>query len=167
MILLIWSPMGFVRDRWEQYVHRPYDLYCMRAAPLVSSPNYRKSNTLGPRAESAYGGGIQSIRYRPSTPPRARVTEVVGPVLVFKQQATSKQAASTCKIGKNHSSIVVLWIRPKFWWMLPMGVRDNHTKYEPETQRWLPRTCVASAGPRFQNLQCRAKISLFFCPKPP
>ena len=61
-------------------------------------------------------------------------------------------------MGKNHSSVVVLWIRPKFWWMLPMGVRDNHTKYEPQTQRWRPGPGVA---PPFQNLQLRAKISLF------
>ena len=46
-----------------------------------------------------------------------------------------------------------------------MGVRDDHTKYEPETQRWRPGTGVASAGPPFQNLQFRAKISLFL-PKP-
>ena len=46
-----------------------------------------------------------------------------------------------------------------------MGVRDNHTKYEPETQRWRPGTGVASAGPPFQNLQFTAKISLFFLPK--
>ena len=64
-------------------------------------------------------------------------------------------------MGKNHSSVVVFRIRLKFWWMLPMGVRDNHTKYEPETQRWWPGTRVASAGPLFQNLQFRAKISLF------
>ena len=43
---------------------------------------------------------------------------------------------------KNHSSIVVLRIRPKFWWMLPMGLRDKHTKYEAETQRWQPRTAT-------------------------
>ena len=42
-----------------------------------------------------------------------------------------------------------------------MGVRDNHKKYEPETQRWQPGTGVASAGLPFQNLQFRAKISLF------
>ena len=56
--------------------------------------------------------------------------------------------------------VVMLRIRPKFLWMLPMGVRDNHTKYEPETQWWCPGTGVASAGPPFQNLQFRAKISL-------
>ena len=68
-------------------------------------------------------------------------------------------------MGENHSSIVVLHIPPKFWWMLPMGVRDNHTKYEPKTQRWRPGTGDASAGPPFQNLQFRAKISAFL-PKP-
>ena len=42
-----------------------------------------------------------------------------------------------------------------------MGVRDNHTKYETKSQQWRPGTGVASAGPPFQNLQFRAKISLF------
>ena len=42
-----------------------------------------------------------------------------------------------------------------------MGVRDNCTKYDPETQRWRLQTGVASGGPPFKNLQCRAKISLF------
>ena len=64
-------------------------------------------------------------------------------------------------MGKSHNFVVVLRIRPKFWWMLPMGVRDVHTKYEPETQRWRPRTGVARAGPPFQNMQLGAKISLF------
>ena len=56
---------------------------------------------------------------------------------------------------------MMLRIQPKFWSMLPMGVRDNHTKYESETQRWRPGTVVASAGPPFRNLQFRAKINLF------
>ena len=42
-----------------------------------------------------------------------------------------------------------------------MGVRDNHTKSEPETQQWRPGTGVASAGPPIRTLQFRAKISLF------
>ena len=42
-----------------------------------------------------------------------------------------------------------------------MGVRDSQTKYELETQRWRPGMGVARAGPPFQNLQFRAKISLF------
>ena len=61
----------------------------------------------------------------------------------------------------GYSSVVVLRIRPKFWWMLPMGVRDNHTKYEPRNQRWRPGTRVSCAGLPFQNLQFRAKINPF------
>ena len=60
-------------------------------------------------------------------------------------------------MGKNQNSIVVLRIPLKFWWMIPMGVRDNHTKYEPETQRWQPGTGVASGGPRFQKPQFARK----------
>ena len=40
-------------------------LYCMRVAPPVN-PNYRINITLELSAESAYGGGIQSMRCRPS-----------------------------------------------------------------------------------------------------
>ena len=65
-------------------------------------------------------------------------------------------------MGKNQNSVVVLRIRLKFWWMIPMGVRDNPTKYEPETQRWRPGTGVASGGPQFQKLQFRAKNSHFW-----
>ena len=65
-------------------------------------------------------------------------------------------------MGKNQMSVVVLRIRLKFWWMIPMGVRDNHTKYEPETQQWRPGTGVASGGPQFQKLQFRVKNSHFW-----
>ena len=64
-------------------------------------------------------------------------------------------------MGENQNSVVVLQIRLKFWWMIPMGVRDNHTKFERETQRWWPATGVGSGGPRFQKLQFRAKNSHF------
>ena len=30
-------------------------------------------------------------------------------------------------MGKNQNSVVVLHIRLKFWWMIPMGVKYNHT----------------------------------------
>ena len=55
-------------------------------------------------------------------------------------------------MGKNHSSVVVLRTSPKFWWMLPMCVRGNHTKDESKTQQWRPvavkpvRTPVAILG---------------------
>ena len=64
-------------------------------------------------------------------------------------------------MGKNQNSVVVLWIWLKLWCMIRMIVKYNHTKYEQETQRWRPGTGVASAGPPFQKLQFRAKISPF------
>ena len=68
-------------------------------------------------------------------------------------------------MGKNQNSVVVLWISVKFWWMIPMGVKYNHTKFEPETQRWRPGTGFASGGPQFQKLQFRAKNSHFWAKK--
>ena len=47
-------------------------------------------------------------------------------------------------MGKNQNSVVVLWIWLKFWWMIPMGVKYNHTKLEQKTQRWRPGTGFAS-----------------------
>ena len=64
-------------------------------------------------------------------------------------------------MGKNQNSVVMFRIRLKFWLMIPMGVRDKDTMYEPDTQRWRPRTAVASGGPEFQKLQFRAKNSHF------
>ena len=66
-------------------------------------------------------------------------------------------------MGKNQNSVVVLWIWLKFWCMIPMGVKYNHTKFEQETQRWRPGTGFASGGPQFQKLQFRA----IFGPKKP
>ena len=62
---------------------------------------------------------------------------------------------------KNQHSVVVLQIRLKFWWMIPMGVKYNHTKFEQETRHWQLGTGFASGGPRFQKLQFRAKNSHF------
>ena len=68
-------------------------------------------------------------------------------------------------MGQNPNSVVVLWIRVKFWWMIPMGVKYNHTKFEQETQRWWPGTGSASGGPPFQKLQFGAKNSHFWAEK--
>ena len=70
-------------------------------------------------------------------------------------------------MGKNQTSVVVLWIWLKFWWMIPMGVKYNHTKFEQETQRWRPGTGFASGGPQFQKMQFRAKNSHFLGQKSP
>ena len=68
-------------------------------------------------------------------------------------------------MGKNQNSVVVLQIRLKFWWMIPMGVKYNHKKFEQETQRWRPGTGFASGRPQFQKLQFRAKNSHFWAKK--
>ena len=65
-------------------------------------------------------------------------------------------------MGKNENSAMVLRIGLNFWWMIPMGVRDNHTKKKPKTQLWRPVKAVASGGPRFQKLQFRAKNGHFW-----
>ena len=64
-----------------------------------------------------------------------------------KQQARS----STRKMGKNQTSVVVLQIQVKFLWVIPMGVKYNHTKFEQETQRWRPGTGFASGGPEISK----------------
>ena len=64
-------------------------------------------------------------------------------------------------MGKNQISVVVLWIWLKFWCMIPMGVKYNHTKFERETRRWQPATGFASGGPPFQNLSKMARKCLF------
>ena len=63
-------------------------------------------------------------------------------------------------MGKNQNSVVVLWIQVKFWCMIPMGVKYNHTKFEQETHRWRPGTGFAGGGLQFQNLQFRAKKAM-------
>ena len=68
-------------------------------------------------------------------------------------------------MGKNQISVVVLWIWLKFWWMIPLGVKYNHTKLEQETQRWRLGTGFASGGPQFQKLQFRAQNSHFWAKK--
>ena len=64
-------------------------------------------------------------------------------------------------MGKNHKCAVVLRIWLKFWWMIPMGVRENHTKYEPEThgdgQEHLSQ--VADLG--FKNCNLGPKTAIF------
>ena len=68
-------------------------------------------------------------------------------------------------MDKNQTSVVGLHIWLKFWWMIPMGVKYNHTKFVQETRRWRPGTGFASGGPRFQKLQFMAKNSHFWAKK--
>ena len=45
-------------------------------------------------------------------------------------------------MGENQNSVVVLQIPMKLWWMIPMGVKYNHTKLEQETPRWRPGNVI-------------------------
>ena len=49
-------------------------------------------------------------------------------------------------MGKNQNSAVVIQIQLKFWWMIPMGVKYNHTKFEQVTQQWRPATGFANGA---------------------
>ena len=80
-----------------------------------------------------------------------------------QQQAASKQQHA--RNGEKSNSVVVLEIRVKFWCMIPMGVKYNHTKFERETRRWQLGKEFASGGPQFQKLQLRAKKSHFWAKK--
>ena len=66
------------------------------------------------------------------------------------------------EMDKKDNSVMVLQIWLEFWWMIPMGVKYNHTKFGQETQWWQPGTGVASGKPRFQNLSKIARKMPFF-----
>ena len=57
---------------------------------------------------------------------------VLPPSLVRKVALPSLAASSTRYMGKSQISAMVL---PAFWLMIFMGVKENHTKYEQETQK--------------------------------
>ena len=52
--------------------------------------------------------------------------------------ASKQAAASTHEMGKHQISIMVGRIWPNFWWMVPVGMKYNHTKSEQQTQKWRP-----------------------------
>ena len=47
-------------------------------------------------------------------------------------------------MGESHNWVVVLRIRLKLSWMMPIRVKNNHIRYEPESQQWRPGTGDAS-----------------------
>ena len=69
-------------------------------------------------------------------------------------------------MGKTQTAVVVLWIRVKFWWMRPMGVKYNHMKFERESQRCRPGTGFASGGPHFKSCSLGPKTAIFGPKKP-
>ena len=68
-------------------------------------------------------------------------------------------------MGKNQKSVVVLWIWLKFWCMIPMGVKYNHTKFEQKTQRWRERDSQL-ADLSFKSCSSGPKTAIFGPKKP-
>ena len=64
-------------------------------------------------------------------------------------------------MGQNHNLVVVFGIWPKFWWVIAIGVKNNHTKYEPETQQWRPGTGVTMADLLFKICRKWPKIAIW------
>ena len=64
-------------------------------------------------------------------------------------------------MNQNQNSVVVLRIPTKFRWMIPMGVKYNHTKLEQETQRRRPRTGFEMADLSFKNCSLGPKTAIF------
>ena len=58
-------------------------------------------------------------------------------------------------MGKNQNSVVVPQIGVRFWWMIPMCVKYNHTKFKQETQQWR----VADLS--FMNCSLGTKTAIF------
>ena len=60
---------------------------------------------------------------------------------------------------KTENSVVVPRIRHKFRWMISTGVKDNHIKYEKDTQRW-HEWVLQGGGLGFKICQRRPKNAL-------
>ena len=69
-------------------------------------------------------------------------------------------------MGKNQNSAVVLQIPVKFWWMIPMGVKYKHTRFEQETQRWRPGRDSQVADLSFKNCSLGRNTAIFGPKKP-
>ena len=72
-----------------------------------------------------------------------------------KQQASN----STREMAKNQNSVVVLWIWLKFWCMIPMGVKYNHTKFEQDGGGRERDSHVADLS--FKNCSLGPKTAIF------
>ena len=70
-------------------------------------------------------------------------------------------------MGNYYSLIVVLRIWPKFWWMLLVGVRDNHTSMSQKFNGGGRERASQVLELHFKISNLGLKISIFFCPNPP
>ena len=68
-------------------------------------------------------------------------------------------------MGKNQNSVVALWVRWKFWWMIPMGVKYNHKKFQRLNGGGRERDSQV-VGLSFKNCSLGPKAAIFGAKKP-
>ena len=88
------------------------------------------------------------------------VTRVELPGLVSKQ--ATAVAASTHEIGKNNTSVVVLWIQPNFWWMIHMVVKYGPKNLSKKLNGGGRALALQVAGLAFKICQKWAKNTIFW-----
>ena len=70
-------------------------------------------------------------------------------------------------MGKNQNSVVMLQIWVKFWWMIPMDVKYNQTKFEQEKHSGGGRERDSQvADLSFKNCSVGQKTTIFGPKKP-
>ena len=69
-------------------------------------------------------------------------------------------------MGKNQNSVVGVQIRVKFWWMIPMGVKYNHTKIEQDISGGGRERDLQVADLTFKNCTLGPKTAIFGLKKP-
>ena len=69
-------------------------------------------------------------------------------------------------MGKNQISIVVLQIRVKFWWVIPMGVKYNHTNLSEKLNGGGRERDSQVADLSFKNCSLGPKTAIFGPKKP-
>ena len=55
-------------------------------------------------------------------------------------------------MGNNHNSVVVFRIRLNFWWMMPMGAKNNHKRVSQKVNSGGREQVSQVADLRFQRL---------------
>ena len=56
------------------------------------------------------------------------------------------------QMGNNHTSVVVFRIRLNFWWMMPMGAKNNHKRVSQKVNSGGREQVSQVADLRFQRL---------------
>ena len=94
---------------------------------------------------------------------RAEPIFVLQPSLVSRVDVpnlTPPAASKHTQNGGNENYVMVLPIRPQFWWIVGFGLKYHHTKMEEKTQPWRPVKDVVGGGPYFQKISKMAQKKL-------